>query len=123
MSCSAQAFNLLGNNSDLRIYNDRLHTITGRETPIQMMEDKQTLLLLKLYNETRQTEDWMNLNWNQAFNNRNTKVRLLDVSNNKTGKNILTNRFTIINNTIEYYWLNKSWDSYKVSCKSLFLTC
>ena len=70
MYCSAQALKLLGNNNDIRISNDRLHTITGRATPIQMMEDKQTLLLLKLYNETRQTEDWMNLNWNQAFNNR-----------------------------------------------------
>ena len=86
MSCSAQALKLLGNNSDLRISYDRLHKMTGRETPIQMMKYKQSLLFFKLYNETRQTEDWMDLNRNQAFNNRNMNIRLFDVSKNKVGK-------------------------------------
>ena len=54
--------------------------MTGRAMPIQMMKYKHSLLLFKLYNETRQTEDWMDLNWNQAFNNRYMNVRLFDVS-------------------------------------------
>ena len=60
--------------------------MTGRATPNQMMKYKHSLLLFKLYNETKQTEDWMDLNWNQAFNNRNTRVRLFDVLRNRTGK-------------------------------------
>ena len=88
----AQALKLLGNNSDLRISYDRLHKMTGRAMPIQMMNYKHSLLLFKLNNETRQTEDWMDLNWNQAFNNSYMNVRLFDVLKNKVGKNILTNR-------------------------------
>ena len=56
----------------------------------ELLDD--SLLLFKLYNETRQTEDWMDLNWNQAFNNSYMNVRLFDVLKNKVGKNILTNR-------------------------------
>ena len=122
MSCSAQALKLIGNNSDLRISCDGLHKMTGRAMPIQMMKYKHSLLLFKLYNETRQTEDWMDLNWNQAFNNRNMNVRLFDVSKNKVGKHILANRLTIINNQIEYDWLNKTINIYKIICKSLFLS-
>ena len=36
--------------------------------------------------------------------------------------NVLTNRLTVINNKIEYDWLNKSLNSFKLICKSLFLT-
>ena len=46
-----------------------------------------------------------------------TKVNRL--SNNAI---ILTNRFTLINNKIEYDWLNKSWNCYKLTRKSIFLT-
>ena len=64
----------------------------------------------------------MNLNWNQSFNNRGTRVKLFDVSNVRVGRNILSNRLTVINNKIEYDWLNKSLNSFKLICKSLFLT-
>ena len=42
-------------------------------------------------------------------------VRLFDVYN-------LSNRLTILNNQIEYDWLNKSLNCFKLLCKSLFLT-
>ena len=38
------------------------------------------------------------------------------------GLNILSNRLTAINNKIEYEWLNKSLNSFKLICKPLFLT-
>ena len=34
---------------------------------------------------------------------------------------LILNRLTCINNEIDYDWLNQSFDSYKVKCKSLFL--
>ena len=107
---------------DLGISYEKLHKINGRATPNQMMQYKHSLLLFKLYNNTNQTENWMDLNWKQSFNNWSTKVRLFDVSRIKIGKNILTNKLTILNNLIEYDWLNKSLDSYKLICKFLFLT-
>ena len=122
MSCSAQALKLLGNKSDLQISNEQRHKMNERGTPIQMMNYKHSLLLYKLYNETHQSDDWLDLNWNQSFNNRCTKVRLFDTSNIRIGKNILSNRLTIINNQIEYDWLNKSLNSFKLICKLLFLT-
>ena len=122
MSCSAQALKLLGKKSDLRILNEQRHKMNGRATPIQMMKYKHSLLLFKLYNDTLQSEDWMDLNWNQSFNNRSTKVRLFDTSNIRIGKNILSNRLTIVNSQIEYDWLNKSLNSYKLICKLLFLS-
>ena len=100
----------------------RFTYLCGRGTPIQMMKYKHSLLLFKLYNDTLQSEDWMDLNWNQSFNNRSTKVRLFDTSNIRIGKNILSNRLTIVNSQIEYDWLNKSLNSYKLICKLLFLS-
>ena len=121
MSCSAEALKLLGNRNDLRISYELLHKMHGRATPAQMMTYKHSLLLFKIYNDTHQTDDWMDLNWNQTFNNRSTKVRLFDVSSIKIRKNILSNRMTLFNNQIEYDWLNKSWNSYKLICKNLIL--
>ena len=122
MSCSARALKLLGNKTDIRILYEQLHKMCARATPVQMMNYKHSLLLFKLYNDTKQTDDWMDLNWNQSFNNRSTKVRQFDVSSKKIGKNILTNRLTtLMNNQIEYDWLNKSWNSYKLICKNLLL--
>ena len=122
LSCSAQALKLLGNNSDLRISHEQLHTINARATPNQMMLYKHSLLLFKVFNQKQESDDWMDLNWNQSFNNRSTRVKLFDISNVRVGRNILSNRLTVINNKIEYDWLNKSLNSFKLICKSLFLT-
>ena len=40
---------------------------------------------------------------------------------NSMEQKLLTNRLTLINNTIEYNWLNLTFDSFKVKCKNLFL--
>ena len=112
---------LLGNRTYLRISYDQLHKLYARATHVQMMNYKHSLLLYKLYNDTKQTDDWNKLNWNQSFNSRSTKVRLFDVSSKKIGRNLLSNRLTLFNNQIEYDWLNKSWNSYKLICKNLFL--
>ena len=121
LSCSAQALKLLGNQDGLRISFETLHRINDRATPMQMLKYKHSLLLFKLYNSTVRNEDWIDLNFNQSFNSRSNKCRIFDESNVRVGKNILTNRLTVINNQIEYDLLNKSLVSYKIACKRLFL--
>ena len=122
LSCSAQALKLLGNWRDVQISYENLHKVNKRGTPHQMTLYKHGLLLHKLYNSTEQGDEWMDINFNQSFNNRCTKFRVFDVSSLKVGKNILSNRLALINNEIEYDWLNKSLNSYKVLCKKKFLT-
>ena len=106
----------------MRISFEKLHKINDRATPSQMMKYKHSLLLYKLYNSANRNDDWIDMNFHQSFNNRCTKFRIFDESSLRIGKNILTNRLTLINNQIEYDWLNKTEVSYKVACKKLFLT-
>ena len=39
----------------------------------------------------------------------------------KVGNNILVNQLTLINNTFEYSWLNKLFNTFKLKCKEQFL--
>ena len=41
---------------------------------------------LELYNSTDETGDWMDLNVQQNFNNRNQNVQIVDYSKLKNGK-------------------------------------
>ena len=59
---------------------------------------------------------WMTLNFVKVLPLRWSQL------NDKIGKNILTSRLTILNNQIEYDWVNKSLNCFKVICKCLFLT-
>ena len=78
--------------------------------------------MFKLYNDEDNGDDWMDINFNQYFNNRCDKIKFFDVSKTKIGRNLLSNRIATINLNIEYEWLNKSWNTYKLKGKSLFLT-
>ena len=75
-----------------------------------------------MFNDEDHGDDWMDINFNQSFNNRYDKIKFFDVSKTKIGRNLLSNRIATINNNIEYEWLNKSWNTYKLKCKLLFLT-
>ena len=48
--------------------------------------------------------------------------KFLDKSLNKVGKNLTMNRMNIINDGVEYDWLNLSKESFKLKCKQLYLT-
>ena len=39
----------------------------------------------------------------------------------KVGSNLLVNRLSALNNTIELAWLNLSLNSFKIKCKELLL--
>ena len=83
---------------------------------------KTTLILHKIYNSESMSYKWLQLFLNQNFNNRNSKANFPDLSNFKIGKNLITNRFGIVNNMILYDWLNMNLTVYKLKCKSLFLS-
>ena len=74
-----------------------------------------------MYNEQNQTSDWLQINFNQNFNARNNKANFFYISNFKQGKNLLPNRFIVINNQIEYDWLNFPFKVFKNLSKKLFL--
>ena len=71
LSASTRALKLLNNYSDLRISFDQQHKLQGRATPNEIMKYK---LSIQLYNGTQQNADWIDLNFQQNFNNRQKYV-------------------------------------------------
>ena len=71
---------------------------------------------------TEPNEDWIDLNWQQNFNNRCEKFMIIGSSRLKVGKNLLPNRLGVLNNKIELQWMNQSLDTFKIKYKDLFLT-
>ena len=121
LAASTMALKLCESQHDNMISYERLHEIHGRATPLKMMKYRLAIQLYKVYNGRIETEDWIDLNFQQNFNNRNTRVQISDTSNLRIGRNSLMNRMNCINNKIDYSWLNKSIDSYKILCKQTFL--
>ena len=66
--------------------------------------------------------DWVDLNHQQNLNARVDKFMVSSNSRYRIGKNVLVNRLTILNNTIELYWLNQSLETFKIKCKERLLT-
>ena len=122
LSASANALRILNNKSDLRISFHQLHKIHKRALPLEMMKYRLSIQLYKVYNDSNMNEDWMDMNVQQNFNSRLTVIQINDFSNLKIGKNILANRFGILNNTLTYDCLNLSLISFKLHSKKLFLT-
>ena len=57
----------------------------------------------------------------QNFNARLNSVQINDMSNLRIGKNVLSNRLGILNNEINYEWLNLTLTGFKLKCKNLYL--
>ena len=121
LAASARALRLLNNTSDLRTSYEQLHKLQGRATPTNMMKYRLSIQLFTLYNGEDMSDDWLDLNHQQNFNNRQKYVQINDVSKTKIGRNILSNRLGILNNQIDYDWLNLSLNSFKINCKKLYL--
>ena len=81
------------------------------------MKYKLTLQLYKLYNSETQNDDWIDLHFQQNFNNRSPSVQIIDSSRIRVGKNIQTNNLSAISNQIEYDWLNLSYLTFKLRSK------
>ena len=121
LSASAKALTICTPNYNNMMSFEQIHAINKRATPNQMLLYKHSLLLHKIWNDPIYSKDWLDLNFQQNFNERRTKVMIFDTSQRKIGKNISSNRLKIINGLIELEWLNLSMNSFKIRCKSLFL--
>ena len=53
--------------------------------------------------------------------NRLQNIQMVDYCRVNIGKNLLVNRLTILNNQINYEWLNLSYDAFKLRCKNILL--
>ena len=68
-----------------------------------------------MYNGKIQNDDWMDLNFQQNFNDRNNYVQINDFSRIRIGRNSIMNRLNCLNNTIDYdctnqwHFENKNW--------------
>ena len=121
LSASAKALFMITPNFNNSISHDQVHSLNNRATPNQIMIFKHAILLYKIWNEKVHSKEWMALNFQQNFNERNNTVNVFETNNLKVGKNLPVNRLKLINGLINYEWLNLSANSFKVLCKREFL--
>ena len=64
----------------------QLHETLKRATPTSIIKYNHALLLYKVYNSVIPNSDWIEIHFNQNFNDRLNNVNFHDTSNNKQGK-------------------------------------
>ena len=103
------------------ISNIQVHKTLKRGMPHNFMRYKHAILLFNTLNEHTPEQDWIDLNFNIAINERHQLFNCLKSNKHKVGLNSLANRYSDINNLIPLSWLNLSKLTYKLKCKELFL--
>ena len=121
LSASSAPLKLCTPNYNYLMSFNSLHYLNQRATPTQFTIYTHALLLHKTYNDETMSNDWLNLFFNQQFNQRELNVKFYNTSSYRIGNNIISNRFTILNGKIKLSWLNDSYESYKIKCKENFL--
>ena len=96
-------------------------TSPEQANPSPLMIYKHLFLLHKVYNDKTKSHEWHSLFFNQTFNNKTLNANFIDNSNFQNGKNLIQNRFPLLNNKITNQMLNSSYDSYKVKCKTMYI--
>ena len=107
----------------LTIYNThtQIHNSADRAMPDQMIKYKHAITMYKLFKTCQQEPEFVNLNFQLNLNPRINHANFFNRQSYETGNNILHNRLSHMNNTIEKSWLDLSLDSFKIKCKELFL--
>ena len=121
LAASAAALKLCTPNYDRFMSYEYLHTLNKRATPMKIMQYKTSILLHKTYNSDSNFKEFIDLFFNQNFNARAKMANFITTSKFKVGKNIITNRFSMLNNKISYDWLNLQINPFKLKVKELFL--
>ena len=119
---AATALKMCLHHLDNAISHYDLPIMTNRATPEMFREYKAALLLFKTFNDKTPEKEWLHLNFNIINTTRQTRFMTKRDNSLKIGLNCPTNRFYVLNNKIPLMWFNKSFDSYKIECKSLFLS-
>ena len=120
LSCSANALKLSQRQPDIYESFINVHKSCKRALPEKMLMYKHAILLHKVYNNENPNSDTIDLYFNQQFNNRCRTVKFVDTRAYNIGKNILSNRFVILNGKINLDWLNLPFESYKIKCKKFY---
>ena len=120
MSASAAPLKLCTLQYDRNISFQTLH-LNNKEQPPQMMKHKHEIQLHALYSDHNCGNDWWDLFSDLNINGRTKKQIFTRQVTTKLAKNILTNRFKILNNLIEYDLLNFGNVIFKLICKELLL--
>ena len=119
---SAKALKVCQHYPDPLISFIELHKISKRATPMMISEYKCALQLYKTFNECQPINEWVHLNFYQVNTSRQTKFLINRSNRTKIGRHSLCNRFHQLNGKIPLEWLGKSYLSYKILCKNLFLS-
>ena len=117
LSASANALKLAQRHPDRMESFINIHNTLKRATPHNLMVFKHAVLLHKLFNNQNPPLEWVDLHFKQTFNSRQTFFNVIKSSNYKIGSNILSNRFSILNNKILLDDLNLSLNSFKTKYK------
>ena len=122
LSSSARAIKvcLKFDSNDISFLN--LHEMYNRAPPEKFLLYRHALALYKITNDNNHSLEWAALNFNQILTSRQSKFFSLRGNNKRVGLNAIANRFFILNNRIPLNWFNLSIDSFKVHCKSEFLS-
>ena len=121
LSASACALKILNNVSDIRISYTQLHKLEKRALPMDFAKYRLAIQLFKIYNGDSMNDDWIDMNVQQNFNARSKLFHINDYSNTKIGKNIISNRLTVLNAELDLDWLNLSLIAFKLKIKEQFL--
>ena len=122
LAASSQVLRIATRNYDKMTSFESLHSIANRVTPERICQYKHALLLHKIYNDIDQGADWLALNFNQNFNNRNPTFLTTDSSKFKIINNIASNRLKSNNNKTQLIDLDDKMPVFKVKMKLLFLS-
>ena len=88
----------------------------------QYMNYRHALLMYNLIRKCSPDEEFMQLNFQANLNPRIKHQNFFQIQNYNVGHNILINRLASLNDKIEQSWLSLSYSTFKIKCKSLFLT-
>ena len=117
LSATANALKLAQRHPDRMESFINIHNTLKRATPHNLMVFKHAVLLHKLFNNQNPPLEWVDLHFKQTFNSRQTFFNVIKSRNYKIGSNILSNRFSILNNKILLDDLNLSLNCFKTKYK------
>ena len=71
-------------------------------------------MLYKVFNHKIRLKEWIVLNFNQNLSSRQKYFKVISEPTYKVGNHILSYCLSVVNKTVEFYWLNLSTGNFKI---------